>query len=126
ANCGMIIYVTHATSYDFRSELYEPLRSIANDRYAFIFPHEDDTFKDSRESLASCNLVLAEVSSPSTGQGIELGWANVRGLPIICLYKSGVQPSRSLSVVSEMFIEYTSSDDLLQKLKATLDAQFNN
>lgn len=110
----MNIYVAHSTSFDFKRELYAPLRSL--DDYDFIFPHENATFTDSKSILRSCDLVLAEVSYPSTGLGIELGWADILDTPIICIYKTGASVSSSLATVSDVRIEYSSTEDMLQKL----------
>ena len=37
--------------------------------------------------LASCDIVVAEVTSPSLGVGYELGWACALKKPILCLYR---------------------------------------
>jgi nucleoside 2-deoxyribosyltransferase len=37
--------------------------------------------------LASCDLVLAEVSAPSLGVGYELGWATALNKPVLCLHR---------------------------------------
>ncbi|MDO8503514.1 MAG: hypothetical protein Q7S60_02385 [bacterium] len=66
--------------------------------------------------MKECNLILAEVSYPSTAQGIELGWANTYGVPIVVIYKKGTKPSDSIKAVSDTFIEYENSDDMVEKL----------
>jgi nucleoside 2-deoxyribosyltransferase len=38
--------------------------------------------------LSSCDLVVAEVTTPSLGVGYELGWATVLGKPVLCLYQT--------------------------------------
>lgn len=112
----MIIYVTHSTNFDFHTELYAPLGTISGDEYTFILPHKDGTFINSKTIIPTCDLVLAEISHPSTGQGIELGWANTEGLPIVCIHKVGAKISSSLVVVSDRFIEYSSSKEMIEKL----------
>lgn len=83
----MTIYLAHSASYNFVEELYEPIRqSELSKQHTFIFPHEGEVV-DSKESLAKCDLVIAEVSLSSTGLGIELGWANDLKKNIVCLYK---------------------------------------
>ncbi len=37
--------------------------------------------------LATCDLVVAEVSTPSLGVGYEIGWACALEKPILCLYR---------------------------------------
>ncbi len=111
----MKIYVTHSTSFDFKNELYKPLReSELNDLYEIILPHEnsEEPFS-SKEFIPTCDIILAEVSYPSTGQGIELGWADKAGKKIICFYKSGTKYSSSLKVISEIFFEYDNVESLI-------------
>ena len=114
-----MIYVAHKRT-ERDDELYEALGNLKHD---FIFPHLEspDSF-DSRSFLQSeeCELVLAEVSEASTGLGIELGWANVYGVKIVCIYKIGSKLSNSLKQVSKEFIEYSDWDDLVIKLKKIL------
>lgn len=113
----MNIYVSHSRSFDFRNELYVPLRPLGN--HQFTFPHESgQAFINSKDFFKSgkCDLVLAEVSFPSTGQGIELAWASNLGLKIICVYKKDAKISDSLKLVSKEFIEYESVEDMVKKL----------
>ncbi len=113
----MSIYISHSTGYNFREDLYIPLKKIGAD---FIFPHDTDTNQYPTKELFSskkCSLVIAEVSFPSTGQGIELGWANDANIPIICIYRAGSKYSGSLNVVSEKFLEYSDAVDLIEKVK---------
>jgi len=37
--------------------------------------------------LKSCDLVVAEVTTPSLGVGYELGWATALAKPVLCLYR---------------------------------------
>jgi nucleoside 2-deoxyribosyltransferase len=113
----MKIYLTHATSYDFNTELYEPMRHVIAHEHEVVFPHDTANHgKDSKETIKNCDVVLAEVSFPSTGQGIELGWANYLNKPIVCLYKKDSKPSSALRIVSDTFIEYDNAEDMIKKL----------
>jgi nucleoside 2-deoxyribosyltransferase len=38
--------------------------------------------------LSSCDLVIAEVTTPSLGVGYELGWAAALGKPVLCLHRT--------------------------------------
>ena len=118
----MKIYVTHSSSFDYKNELYKPLRqSDLNDLHEITLPHEDSSNQfNSKEYLKQCDLVLAEVSYPSVGQGIELGWANLYEVPIVCYYKRGSKYSGALNVVSKDFIEYSDAIELTEKLKKYL------
>lgn len=65
-------------------------------------------------------MLVAEVSLPSTGQGVELGQANVAGVPIICFYKTGTMPSSSLRFVTDKVIEYSDPQDMIAKLETQM------
>ena len=114
----MKIYVAHSSGFDYQNELYQPLRkSELNKLHEITLPHEHSTDPfNSKEYIKECGLILAEVTYPSTGQGIELGWADLYDVPIVCLYKKGVILSGSLKVISNTFIEYENSKDMIQKL----------
>lgn len=126
----MIIYVTHASQYDYVNELYLPLRhSEINSLNSVILPHENSQNPFSSSEFfqnRKCDLVVAEVSYPSTGQGIELGWANAAEIPIVCIFKAGSKLSSSLKTVSRDFIEYESASDLIQKLDQYLGSRVEN
>lgn len=116
------IYVSHSTSFDFKKELYEPLKEFSKEKsVTFILPHEGETFINSKEIIKNAKLVIAEVSLPSTGQGVELGWANLFGKEIFCFYKKGFKPSSSLREVTSSIFEYESSDSLIQQIQKLLE-----
>lgn len=122
----MKIYVCHSKGFDFKNELYEPLKNSGLN-VEFIFPHENSSESFNSKELFEkhlCDLVLAEVSIPATGQGIELGWANVFNIPIVCFYKTGTIPAGSLRVITDKIIEYSDSNDLINKL--TMELKLNN
>lgn len=112
------IYVGHSTAFNYQDELYTVLRSSAlNEKYNFILPHEQSLkLFSSRTVIPTCDFVLAEVSYPSTGLGIELGWANMEHVPILCMYKSGNFFSSSLKAVCNVFFEYDSNEEVITQL----------
>ncbi len=114
----MKVYVTHASTFDYQTELYKPLRaSNLNTKHQLILPHENSSnLFSTKDFISQQELIIAEVSYPSTGQGIELGWADINKVPIICIYKSGTRPSSGLKMITEHFIEYNSPTDIIQKL----------
>lgn len=116
----MKIYLSHSTSFDFKKDLYQPLKD-SNLSKNFILPHEKSLKQNSLKMIFSskkCKLIIAEISFPSTGQGIELCVANnIYKIPIICFYKKGYNYSKSLKDVSKKFIQYNDSKDLIEKIK---------
>ncbi len=120
----MNIYISHKKNSPFEKELYEPLRaSELAKRHTFIFPHEDNSSSfDVKEMLQNkkTDLVIAEVSHPATGQGIELAWANMFEVPIVCIYKEGAEISTSLSFVTHKFLMYTSTENMIEDIDGVL------
>jgi hypothetical protein len=116
------IYIGHSKKLDYKNDLYIPLRESAlNDKYEIILPHEESAEPfNSREGLKECSAMVAEVSYPATGLGIELSWAHSYGIPIICIYKKGQKISGSLKVLSPKFIEYENSKDIISQIGRVL------
>jgi len=120
----MNIYIAHLRNFEFQKELYESIRkSSLSKEHIFVLPYEkvDEPF-DSKEYLKNeCDLLIAEVSDPSTGLGIELGWANVYEVPIACIYRTSSKFSRSLKVVSKNFAEYSNSNELISVIEKIIN-----
>ena len=116
------IYVSHSTAFDFKNNLYNLLRqSKLNSQYKIVFPHENNLIPiDSQSIIKNSHFVLAEVSYPSTGQGIELGWANLFNIPVLCLFREDKTYSDSLKFVSNKFFSYKNGDELIIKLEKYL------
>ncbi|MEK7615477.1 MAG: hypothetical protein AAB431_03790 [Patescibacteria group bacterium] len=112
----MTIYIAHSRAFDYKKELYEPIKNASfGQKHTLILPHENsEEVSSSKEFFQKkCDLVIAEVSQPSTGMGIELGWADAFNVPIACLHKKGSPISKSLSTISTMIFEYTDTDDMI-------------
>jgi hypothetical protein len=115
----MKIYVGHCRGYDYKNELYTPLRaSRLNAEHEIILPHEhSDTPFNSKESMKNFDLMVAEVSYPATGLGIEMGWADAYHVPIIAIYQSGYKLSNSVKTTAQHFLEYANSEELVNGLE---------
>lgn len=114
------IYVSHSTKIDYRNDLYAPLKKIGGAE--FIFPHEEQREpKSSKEMIRECSLFIAEVSVPSVSVGIEAGWADASGVPVIFLIKKGENTPLSLGLVSENIIEYDNLETVLPRIKQLID-----
>jgi len=117
----MKLYVARSSSFDYQTELYAPLKRSLAQNHEILFPHDAQNVSiKSRDIIAQSDVVLAEVSYPPTGQGIELGWADANDVPIICFYKAGARISSSLQFVSELMIEYVSPEDMIEQLESYL------
>ena len=70
----MKIYVGHSSSFDYRAELYHPLAELNLTGCEFVFPHvASESPTNSKEHMQAIDLMIAEVSYPSIGLGIEIG-----------------------------------------------------
>lgn len=119
----MNIYISHSSGYDYVNEIYKPIKKseLANIHHFFL-PHEPENMDmDAKTELRQTDVLVAEASLPSTGQGIELAQANAADVPIICFFKTGFKPSGSLRFVTDRIIEYSDIYDLLAKLQNELD-----
>ena len=111
----MKIYFGHSSSIDY-NKLYSVIKSCELN-HEIVLPHEHskDPFL-SKDLMKSFNLFVAEVSSPSTGLGIELAWANDVGVPVVFFYKKGSKLSDCLKMISNKFVEYSDDVDFKEKL----------
>lgn len=120
----MVIYFSHSRNFNYRQDLYLPIQqSDIQKRYDLIFPHEKSEAPYPVKNLIQSNkidLVIAEVSYPATGQGIELGWANMCQIPVIAFYKPNSTLSQSLKNICLKLLQYENSQYLIIKLTNTL------
>lgn len=123
----MKIYVVHATkNFDFQEQLYKPINdSDLAKEHEIILPHQNQTEKliSSKEIImrppfeGGCDFVFAEISSPSTGSGIELGWADAVGKQIVCVYQKDKQPSSAIKIITDNIFPYEKSSELIDVLR---------
>ena len=103
----MQVYLAHATSFDYQQELYAPLQQLSIPQVKLIFPHLQTAQPiHSKQLIAASHLILAEVTYPSTGMGIELGWAEQLVKPIYALYREGCTYSSSLKLITTAIYSY--------------------
>ena len=114
----MKIYISHSSKYDYKNKIYDPIKnSNLAQLNTFFLPHEDkNKIVNTRNIISNYDLVIAEVSLPTTGQGIELGWADYAKIPIVCIYEKGTEISSSLKFITNNFIEYENINDMIDKI----------
>jgi hypothetical protein len=93
-----------------------PLLSAAGDGHLKVACGPDNRYIHDRDMawLTACDLVIAEVTTPSLGVGYELGWATVLEKPVLCLYR--IIAGRPLSAMiagspGMQAAEYSSMDE---------------
>jgi 2'-deoxynucleoside 5'-phosphate N-hydrolase len=55
--------------------------------------------------LKTCDLVVAEVTTPSLGVGYELGWATAMRKPVLCLFRGDTRRPLSAMIAGSPTIE---------------------
>ena len=119
----MNIYISHSTKYDYINKIYNPIKkSNLIDNNNFFFPHDNEAV-NTKSIISNSDLVIAEVSLPATGQGIELGWADYSNTPILCIYEKGSKISSSLRFITNNFIEYENAEDMVIKILDFINQQ---
>ncbi len=86
-----------------------------NDRYIYI---RDMAW------LNQCDLVVAEVTTPSLGVGYELGQAVFLDKPVLCLFKKGSQHRLSAMIAGSPnieVVEYTGMEEAENYIKCFFD-----
>ncbi len=124
----MKIYIAHSRDFDYLNELYKPLRNdIFFKEYELILPHEQQSSNNKREFYNDIDLFIAECSYPSTGLGIELGFAFDSGKQIYCLHKREKKISGSLNVITNNIFEYDTIEEMINIMKdIIIDFKNNN
>ncbi|HAU28753.1 MAG TPA: hypothetical protein DCW68_01400 [Rhodospirillaceae bacterium] len=110
----MKVYCVHSRAFDFRNAYYKPLAQLAKATgHTFIFPHEqEDAVQNSQDIIRSCDLVVAEVSFPSIGMGIEIGWAHAYGKPIVAIFRQNANLSSSLHIITNDIHSYADPEEI--------------
>ena len=71
--------------------------------------------------IKECDILVAEVSTPSLGVGYELAYAESLGKRIICVYDTNINISAMIGGNKKFeLIEYNSIDELMLKLDKIL------
>jgi hypothetical protein len=119
----MKIYFAHSKRFDYESEYYKPIEeSLLLKQHELIFPHKParDSYY-SRDFYRDLDLVIAEVSYPGTGLGIEIGWVYDDNTPIYCFHRKGADFSSSLRSATDNIIEYDSIEEMVSKIESIVN-----
>ncbi len=122
----MKIYISHSSSYDYTNRLYNPIKnSNLMKEHEIFFPHDDINISlNARDIISKCDLLIAEASLPTTGQGIEIGWADYAGTTILCVYEKDAKISSALKFITNNFIEYENIEDMINKINDFIHSNF--
>lgn len=73
--------------------------------------------------LNEADIVVAEVTHPSLGVGYELAYAESRGVPVLCLFRTDANSHLSAMIAGDSYfkvIEYTDINEVLNKLPGAM------
>jgi len=101
----MKIYVGHATSFDYKNELYAPIKN--SDlwlQHEFVLPHDKNTEPfNSKLTISNSDLVIA--------------------VPILAIYKEGCISSSAIKIITDRIIPYNDLTLLLNQEIKTVKPQ---
>jgi 2'-deoxynucleoside 5'-phosphate N-hydrolase len=83
-----------------------------------------DIYERDRGWIDEADIVVAEVTQPSTGVGYEIGYAETHGKPVYCLYRQGAERRISAMVEGNPYctiLRYTDPDEVTDRLKKLLE-----
>jgi 2'-deoxynucleoside 5'-phosphate N-hydrolase len=82
-------------------------------------------FERDMQWIEDADVLVAEVSTPSTGVGYEIATARYRrGIPVICLYRPAYTKRCTAMVSGDLgidLIEYADTAEMLTRLRAALE-----
>lgn len=64
------------------------------------------------EEIATCDLLIVDLTEKGVGLGIEAGYARAKGIPIVTIAKTGSDISETLRGISEVVYLYDDFDGL--------------
>ena len=91
-----------------------------------VSPHE--VYARDVAWITGCDLLLAEISTPSHGVGYEIGYALSLGKRVLCLHRKGQKISKMILGNPDPNLtiqEYTTSDEAVHLLNAYLARSTN-
>lgn len=120
------IYISHSKKMDYKNKLYGPLmKSKIGKENNLILPRTPQyNDLDTKDILINSDLLIAEVTIPGTGVGIEIGRAECSNVKILCLLKKGEKCSTSVKRICPDIIEYNGEDEMIYKIQKYLNDNF--
>jgi len=123
----MKIYLTNSLTYaseEYKSEMLK-LRELLKQEYkvleylGLVNGNAGDVFRNDIECVRNCDMLLAEVSYPSTGQGFEIASALDLGKKVLAFAKQNAVVTRMILGINYpnfKFERYSSLEDVLNLL----------
>jgi nucleoside 2-deoxyribosyltransferase len=103
-----------------------PTASLANEEVILLegVIEAADVYHRDTVWIQGCDLLIAEVSTPSHGVGYEIGYALHLGKPVICLHRENSTVSKMITGNPDPSLQvfaYSAIEDAIAYLKDQLD-----
>ena len=86
--------------------------------------NEAGVFERDVSAVSRCDIIIAEVSVPSHGVGMELMLAHTRGKKVICVHRQGIRLSWMVKgLPGAVLIEFKDEKNLRKKLSIELSEE---
>jgi nucleoside 2-deoxyribosyltransferase len=106
------------TIEDLGHEVVSEWVTLADPGYT-LTPRE--VFERDTKGIKESDILVAEISEPSHGVGMEIMLAYVQRKKIVCTFRKGSAVSRMIQGLPEaLLIEYASEDEAIEKLRKLL------
>jgi hypothetical protein len=82
-----------------------------------------EVYKRDTAWIEGCDLLVAEVSTPSHGVGYEIGYALHQGTPVLCLHRVETEVSKMITGNPDpnlRVLSYNDQTDMVQQLQVFL------
>lgn len=89
---GMVRHLQDAGHVVLTAHLADPEVMVLDGRLDPVAVYERDS-----AWIRECEVVIAEVSTPSHGVGFEIAYALGQGKPVICFYQAGTRVSKMIT-----------------------------
>jgi len=86
--------------------------------------NKNEIYERNCEALKSCELLVAELSNPSIGVGMEIMFAYNLGKKIICIYSNTEISNMVKGLPGVILLPYKNLDDLKEKLDQQFGIRF--
>ncbi len=123
----MKAYITcPVTQSNNRLNLLPLIKGVAEksglNTFVFIVGGEPkEIFERDYSQIKKCDLIIADVSEPSHGVGIEIGLSYCLGLRRILLFEKGKKITKlAQGMPNTIFVEYSSIEEMKSKLKQAI------
>ena len=125
----MKVFVSAPYTENLETEFLSSLESILKEAdLDVVVPHKyvdekediEKSIKRNFKLLDDCDMILADVTKPSHGVGMEILYAHQKGKKIIFLRKAGTKVSHMALFHANELVEYNNQKDLKENLLGVL------